>query len=170
MSTEILILRLIHILGGIFWLGAGLFSAVFLMPSVAAARMNPGPLFAELERRRYFVLLPIVAILTMLSGIRLLAITSGGFHEAYFATAQGLAYASGGASSLVAFAVSMVVSRPSNQRAAQLQANVPDLAGERLSAVQAEIARLRRRGGIATSVAVATLVLSGALMAVARYL
>lgn len=170
MPTEVLILRLLHILGGTFWLGAGFFSAVFLMPSFAAARMNPGPLFAELERRRYFLLLPIVAVLTMLSGLRLLAITSGGFHEAYFATAQGLAYAIGGVSSLVAFAVSMLVSRPSNQRAAQLQATVPDLAGERLRDVQAEIATLRRRGGIATSVAVATLVLSGALMAVARYL
>lgn len=170
MSIEVLLLRLIHVLGGIFWLGAGLFSAVFLMPSLAAARVNPGPLFAELERRRYFLLLPTVAVLTMLSGIRLLGITSGGFHIAYFSTAQGLAYAVGGASSLIAFTVSILVSRPSNQRAGELQASLADLAGEQLGAVQHEIAALRRRGGIATSIAVVTLVLSGALMAVARYL
>ncbi len=170
MSIEVLALRLVHILGGIFWLGAGVFSSVFLLPSLTAARVNPGPLFAELERRRYFTVLPVVAILTMLSGARLLAIASGGFQSSYFATGQGLAYATGAVLSLLTFTLALAVSRPSNARAAALQESLGAVAAERQTEVQQRIATLRRRGAVATTIAVVMLTASGALMAVARYL
>src|SRR5688572_13718538 len=73
MLTELLVLRIIHILGGIFWLGSGLFTAFFLTP--ALGRVGPaavGPVMSALQQRRLFTILPIVAVLTILSGVRLL--------------------------------------------------------------------------------------------------
>ena len=169
MSLDLLFFRLVHVLGGIFWLGAGVFSAVYLMPSLAAARVKNGPLFAELERRGYFVVLPVMAVLTMLSGVRLLAVTSGGFRAEYLGSAQGLAYAIGGVASVLAFLVAMFVGRPSNQRAGQLQGTLATLPSEHQAVARTEIAALRRRGTVATAVAILALVVSAGLMAIARY-
>ena len=37
MIAEILVLRLVHVLGGMFWVGSGLFSTFFLLPALAGA-------------------------------------------------------------------------------------------------------------------------------------
>lgn len=60
MNPEILVLRLVHVLGGVFWLGSGLFTAFFLMPALATAGPAAGPLMGALQRRKLFTVLPIV--------------------------------------------------------------------------------------------------------------
>ena len=40
MSAEIIVLRLLHILGGVFWVGAITYATFFVMPSIAEA--GPG--------------------------------------------------------------------------------------------------------------------------------
>ena len=37
MQGELLVLRLVHVLGGIFWVGSALFMAIFLFPALASA-------------------------------------------------------------------------------------------------------------------------------------
>src|SRR5688572_21882948 len=90
MSSEILVLRIVHVLGAIFWLGSGLFTTFFLVP--ALVRLGPaaaGPVMGALQQGRLFTVLPVVALLTIASGARLLQIVSGGFSSAYFATPTG---------------------------------------------------------------------------------
>ncbi len=170
MSAELLVLRLIHVLGGAFWLGAGVFMVVFLVPSLAGAGPAAGKLFAELTRRRFFSVLPLVALLTMLSGLRLLAIVSTGFSPAYFGTRSGLAYAIAGGAAILAFLLSMFFSRPASARAAQLGARLAGASETERAALGAEIEVLRRRGALWGGIAVALLVIAGAGMSVARYL
>ena len=93
MHAEILVLRLIHILSGITWLGSGLFTSFFLVPALASSPAFMAQVMAGLQRRRMFLVLPIVAILTMLSGLRLLWIDSAGFEAGYFATGTGRTFA-----------------------------------------------------------------------------
>ena len=81
---EILILRLIHILGGIAWVGGGIFAAFFLIPAVMGTPAMP-QVMEGLQRRRLFVFTPIFGILTVLTGIRLLWIDSVGFDDSYMA-------------------------------------------------------------------------------------
>ena len=72
MSTELVVLRLVHILGGIFWLGSGLFTTFFLIPALGrAGPAAAGPVMGALQQRRLFTVLPVVALLTILSGVRL---------------------------------------------------------------------------------------------------
>ena len=171
MSAEILLLRLVHVLGGIFWLGSGLFTAFFLIP--ALGRIGPaaaGPLMAALQARRLFTILPVVAVLTMLSGIRLLHIASGGFAAGYFSSRTGQALLWSGIAAVASFLLGLVIIRPTMARASELGANLAALPEHERGARAAEVERLRSRGGRASALAMALLIAAAAGMAIARYL
>ena len=112
MSFEFLTLRLLHVMCGIFWVGSGLYSTLFMLPAMQKAGPAAGPIFAELQRRKLFTVMPLAALTTMLTGIRLLWIVSGGFQAEYFHTMSGHVYATAGASSILAFVIALTVSRP----------------------------------------------------------
>jgi uncharacterized membrane protein len=89
MKIELLTLRIIHILGAIVWVGSLTFISLFLIPAVRSSPAVAGQVMAGLEKRRLFNVLPIVALFTIASGLRLLAIDSAGFSGAYFSTSTG---------------------------------------------------------------------------------
>ena len=122
MTAEILVLRLVHILGGIFWVGSGLFTTFFLVPALASSGPSAGPVMTALQRRHLFTALPVSALLTILSGLRLMWIGSAGFAPAYFASASGGTLAASGAAAIVAFLLALLVARPAAVRAARLGA------------------------------------------------
>jgi hypothetical protein len=123
-----------------------------------------------LQQRRLFTVLPTVAVLTMLSGIRLLQIASAGFSDAYLASLTGRTFLWSGVAAVVAFLLSLLIARPAAVRAGQLGASLAALPeSERASGVQ-ELERLRRRSGVASIVAMVLLLGAAAGMAVARYL
>jgi uncharacterized membrane protein len=171
MSAEILVLRLVHVLGGIFWVGSGLFSTFFLVPAIMAAGPAAGPVMGALQQRRLFTILPVVALLTVLSGLRLMWIISGGFRPEYFQTRSGATFAIAAVASIIAFALSVMVARPMAVRGTRLageMARAPE--GQARAAIAAELARIRSRGSVATMAGVVMLVIAASGMAVARYL
>ena len=167
--AELLILRLIHILGGLFWVGAGLFSTFFLGPSLkAAGPAVAGPVMNNLQKRRMFTVLPIVALLTILSGARLMWIVSAGDSH-WFVHRAGHTYAASGALAIIAFLTSLLVARPAMVKAGKLaQSGASD--GTSKEMLAAEMARLQRRGALSTAIATTFLLLAAAGMAIARYL
>ena len=171
MSTELLILRIVHVLGGIFWLGSGLFTTFFLIP--ALGRLGPiaaGPVMSALQQRRLFTVLPVVALLTIISGVRLLQIMSGGFAPAYFASRTGQTLLWSGVAAVSAFLLSVLVSRPAAVRSGQLGASLATMPDAERAARATEVEHLRRRGGVASTVAMVLLIGAAIGMAVARYL
>jgi len=170
MPYELIALRLLHVVGGIFWVGGGLYSTIFIMPAMAKAGPAAGPIFAELQRRKLFTVLPLVAIGTMLSGLRLLWIVSGGFTAAYFASASGLTFAIGAAASIIGFLVAMFISRPASVAMGPLAASIPTLSGEARVAAEARLETLKSRASVGTAAAVLLLTVAAITMAVARYL
>jgi uncharacterized membrane protein len=171
MTAELLILRLVHILGGIFWVGSGLFTTFFLIP--ALGRLGPAagaPVIGALQQRRLFTVLPIAALLTILSGARLLHLASAGFSGAYLGSRTGQTFLWSGAAALVAFLAGLLVVRPAGERAARLGASLAALPESERTARAQEIERLRRRSGVAGTVVVLLLLGAAAGMAVARYL
>ena len=168
---EIIGLRLLHVLGGIFWLGSGLFTSLFLLPSLAGAGPAAGTVMAGLQRRRLFTVLPAVALVTVLSGLRLLWLVSGGLDRRYFASGSGRAFAVSGALALIAFLLGMLLARPTMMRAAQLAATMQSVADDHERAARAErIASLQRRGATMNRLTILLLTFGAAGMAVARYL
>ena len=171
MTAEMLVLRLVHILGGMIWVGSGIFNSFFLLPTLAQAGPAAGQVIAGLQRRRLFTILPIVALLTILSGVRLMQITSAGFSPAYFASASGRTYAWSGVFAIVGFLVGVFVARPAAMRAARTGAAMATATDAAARASQAAaLERLRRASSLAGLVSVGLVVLAAAGMAVARYL
>lgn len=171
MTAEVLVLRLVHIVGGMFWVGSTMFMTFFLAPVLAGMGPGAGPVMAGLARRRLMTVLPIAAGLTMLSGVRLMMIVSAGFQSAYFRSPVGRAFAWGGTIAIVAFVIGMLVSRPAMMRAAalgqQMAGNTDAAARDRLAA---ELASARQRGTIGGAIVLALLLISVGLMATGRYM
>jgi uncharacterized membrane protein len=171
MRAEFLVLRLVHVLGGVFWVGSLMYSSFFLVPVVRASPAVAGQVMAGLQRRRLFLILPTVALLTIASGIRLLMITSAGFSDAYLSTSPGRAYSAGGGAAIVAFLISMLVSRPAFVHVGRLSASLATTTDEGgRQRITAEIQRLNRRSTVANGIVLVLLLFTAMAMATARYL
>jgi uncharacterized membrane protein len=168
--AEILVLRLIHILSGIVWVGSGIYTSFFLVPALSGSPAVMGQVVAGLQRRRVFVVLQIVAALTILSGLRLLWIDSAGFAESYMATGPGRTFSIGAAAAIIAAVLSFGVSRPAVVRAGAVAASLAASAdaGER-ERLTVQLDRLRRRGAVAGTLSVGFGLLAASAMAIARY-
>src|SRR5258705_3711854 len=112
MKAELLTLRVIHILGGIFWVGSLMYTTFFLVPAIRSLPAVAGPVMAGLQKRRFFTILPGVALLTIFSGIRLLWIPSARFHDSSLSTSTGPAFNLGGGAASYAFVASALVESP----------------------------------------------------------
>ena len=170
MKAELLTLRLIHILGAIFWVGSLMFTSFFLVPVIRSSPAVAGQVMAGLQKRRLFIVLPVVALLTIASGLRLLSIVSAGFSGSYFSTPTGRTFATSAVAATIAFVLSLLISRPGFVRIGRLGASLaaaPD-DGSR-QRIESEMQRLTRRVAISNAFVVVLLLLAAAGMAVARY-
>ena len=170
MHAEFLVLRLVHILSGVFWIGGGLYTFFFLGPALASTPAVMGQVMAGLQRCRVFTAQQIAAGLVLLSGLRLLMIDSAGFSGSYFATGTGRTFAIAGVFAVLAAVFNFGVARPTMERAVAVGAAlaVAADAGEKARLSQ-QLDRLRKRGAIAGMLAVSFGLLAASGMAVARY-
>ena len=168
--AEIFVLRVVHVLGGMFWVGSALFSMFYLFPAMGEAGAAAGPIMGSLQRRHLFVVMPAVALLTILSGVRLMWMTSGGFPAAYFATGSGATYGWSGAAALVAFMGGVFVQRPTGVLMGEIQQALAKTTDENARAdLMARLERLQRRNTMVGRVLVVLLIVAAAGMAVGRY-
>lgn len=170
MIAELLVLRVVHVLGAIFWLGSGLFTTFFLIPALGRAGPAAAPVMGALQARRLFTWLPVVALLTLLSGFRLLWITSAGFSSAYLGSAIGQVFLWSGVLATLAFVVGMLIARPAGVKVGQLSASLASRTDAERAALMPELERLRRRNTVGMLAATVMLVVAAIGMAVARYL
>jgi hypothetical protein len=171
MHAELLALRLIHILSGIFWIGGGLYTFFFLGPALASTPAVMGQVMAALQKRRIFTAQQIAAALVVLSGLRLLMIDSAGFSGSYFATGPGRTFAVAGAFAILAGIFNFGVARPTMERAVAVGAALaaPADPSEKARLTQ-QLDRLRKRAATAGMLAVTSGILAASGMAVARYM
>lgn len=168
---EIIILRLVHVVGGILWVGSAVFNGLFLVPALRQLGPVAGQVMAGLRARHMFVFLPVVALLTILSGVRLMAIVSGGFDAAWFNSRPGSAYAWSALIAIVTFIIGITVTRPLGNRMSSLGAELAQAKDEATrAALGAQMAATQKRLGVIGNVLTVLLLLAAAGMAVARYL
>jgi uncharacterized membrane protein len=165
-------LRVVHILTGVFWVGTMLFTTFYLFPVLGAAGpAAAGPVMGGLQRRGFMTSLPVAAVLTLLSGMTLLQLTSGGSMAAFMRSRTGATFAGAGLLAVVAFVLGIVVSRPAAMTSARLGqqlATVTDPA-ER-ERIQQQIRVLQGRAMTVSRVVAVMLIITAIGMAVARYL
>ena len=165
-----LALRFLHVFFGALWVGMMAFQVFFLGPALGEAGPDAGKVMAGLMKRRIPLIMPVIALIVLVSGSWLLVRSSGGNMAAYMATPMGKAFAWGGVIAILAFLVGMVVMRPWMMKSMKLMQSLPSMPPEQRGAAQAEIQKLRARGDAMGKVVAFMLMITLGLMAVARYL
>lgn len=171
MTAEVIVLRLVHILTGIIWVGGMTLMGLFVMPVLAGVGPAAGAVMAGLNQKKFPVFMPIIALLTILSGLRLMMIDSANFGGGYFASPVGRTFATAGGLAILAFVFGMALVRPAMMKAVGLSqqlAGAPDEASR--SRIMSEMAAARSRGSMGNMIVLVLLLLAAAGMAVARYM
>lgn len=162
--------RLIHIVSGALWVGAAVFVAFFLLPTIRALGPAGGAVMQQLAQvRKLPVYMMALAILTVLSGIGLYWRDSGGFKGPWMHSGSGVVFGFGGLLAILVVVLGMAVVNPSAKRMGEMAASMRGSGGppapEQIAEMQALQVRMARFTGL---VAVLLLIATGA-MAVARY-
>jgi uncharacterized membrane protein len=171
MHAVVIALRLLHIVFGVYWVGAILFFVTFLQPSLRDAGPDGMKVVQQIVRRGYLNILPVIAGLTMLAGLVLYWQDAKAMDGVWMSSGIGRALSVGSVAAIVAFLVGFFVMRGSIVRAMALGRSLAQLAeGPERQARMAEIDRLRRRAAISSHWVAGLLLIAVAAMAVARYL
>jgi uncharacterized membrane protein len=169
-QTITLLLRLIHILGGIFWVGGAFLLAGFLIPTVRATGAEGGRFMQHLAgRRRLPVFMSIAMLLTVLSGFAMYGRVAAATNGAWAGTPPGIAYGLGGLAAVLGAVVGMVLGGASARRMAAIGQRITE-AGRPTPEQQAEMERLQGRMVLGSRLTAGLLLLAASAMAVARYL
>jgi hypothetical protein len=163
-------LRFIHIVGGVFWVGAVFMTAAFIFPSVRDAGPQGGAFMQQLQRRRLPVYINIAAGLTMLSGFilygRAIAATDGAFARSTFGMVLGV----GAVATILAAGFGGAFISRSGIRLAKLGESI-QASGRPPSPEQvAEMGALQARMGKGMRIVAVLLTVAVTAMATARYL
>ena len=169
MDVAILIARALHIGLGVFWAGAMIFVATFLLPSIQEAGPDGAKVAAGLARRRFIDIMPVAALVTVVSGFYLYWKSSTGFSPEYMGSRTGIAIGLGSVTALLALALGLAIVRPSMKRAMKL-AQAAGTATESRESMLAEAQASRAKAARAARAVAWLLAATTIAMAVARYL
>lgn len=166
MNVLIIVLRLIHIFAGVFWVGAVLFNFVFLGPAVAATGDAGQKMMGYLvTKARFTGRITIAAILTILAGGALYWIDSQGLTSAWTRSATGWGFGIGALFALIGGGfggvVGATITKMGRIGAAAKGKPTPEQLAE-LQAAQKQLA-------MASKVTTAALLVALVCMATARY-
>jgi uncharacterized membrane protein len=171
-SGTLLLLRLLHIVSGVVWVGALTLLSLFILPSVRATGPAGGAVMQQLTQvRRMPVWLMVTSMLTLLSGIGLYWHDSGGFQSsAWLGSGSGRMFGLGGVLAIAGAAIGMAVNVPAAKRLGAIMGEIQS-AGRPPSADQsAQLQRLQGRLSSVGMLVTVLLLLATAAMAVARYM
>jgi hypothetical protein len=162
------VLRVFHILGGVFWVGVAIFVAAFLGPALRAAGPAGGAVMGPLARR-----LPIAMMLSM--AVTLIAGFLLYWHDAqvngspWLGSGPGRIFGLGGVLALAGGVVGMVVSAPTGRKLGTLGATLARAGRAPTADELATMEALQRRLTTAAIAVAVLLALATVCMAVARY-
>jgi len=170
LNLMLVVARILHVVLGATWVGFATFAAFFVVPAIQDVGPDGGKVMAALQRRGLLIVLPVIAIVTILSGIWLYWRASVGFQAEYSRSTVGMTYGVGGFLALVAYVIGLAVVRPAMARSAALSQTLSAATSEaERSQRLAEIGRIRAKGALGGKwVAILLIVATGA-MAIARY-
>ena len=171
MDTYMVVLRIVHILAGVFWVGAAFTTILFLQPTAREVGPAAGPFMAHLAgKKRLIDWVLRAAGLTILAGLLMYWRVSGGLDGDWITSAQGLALTIGALCGIGAFSLGLSVVRPSIMATLAIGAEVAASGGPPTPEQAAKLQELQTRGKAVGQIIVPLLVIAVLGMASARYL
>jgi hypothetical protein len=171
MTVLFLVMRVVHILVGVYWAGTIIFVATMLAPSVRDAGPDGGKVMLALMRRGYMNVLPVVAVLTILSGFWLYWQDMQASGGTWAGSMSARIYGVGAVATLAGFVIGIFVMRPNAMKLRAMMEALPSTPeGPARAALMAGMDGPRAKMAAAAPRVATLLAIAVACMAVARYL
>lgn len=161
------LLRIIHIVAGVFWVGGTLMMTFFIAPTIGSTGESGQRFVGHLMNNLKFSnRMAIAAGSTILAGFILYWIDSQGFTSAWMSSGAGRGFGIGAGFALIGFIFGLLVGR-TTKAMAQLGAQIQGKPSpDQMNGLQA----LARRQATFSGIAAAMLVIATIFMAIARYM
>lgn len=170
MNFLVIILRLLHILAGVFWVGAALMLTFFISPTVGATQeAGQGFMRHFMGNTKFNLAMWTSAITAVVAGAILYWIDSNGFTSAWQSSGPGIGFGVSAVFALLGLITGVFQNRNSNamaQLGGQIQSQGGPPSPEQAARLQS-LGKVLATGGILN---VTFLVLATVGMAIARYL
>jgi uncharacterized membrane protein len=168
-SILILILRLVHVLGGTLWASWVVIAAVFVLPIVLASGPEGGRFMQGLMSRRLTPVMTTAMIAALVSGFWLYVVIPGGLSWGWVTSGMGLVLGLGGLAAVGGALVGVFISIPSAKRMGEIGRAVQASGGPPSPEQAGELAGLRQRLRTGAMAGSTLLIAATAAMAIARY-
>jgi uncharacterized membrane protein len=167
MDYYLLLLRILHIGGGVYWVGGVLIMAFYISPTVSATAES-GQKFIDylMNNKKFSAGMTRGGVLTILAGLLLYWHDSSGFTSAWMRSGAGIGFGIGAGFALIGFIFGILVGRKTKAMVhlgAQFQGKPTD---EQMLQMQS----LKKQQTTYLNLSAVTLVLALWAMAIARYL
>jgi uncharacterized membrane protein len=164
-TSLLLLLRVVHIGAGIFWVGGAIIAGFFIMPAARATGASGQQVLMDIMlKRKLAVYLPIAAMLTTLAGLTLFWRNESLSGGVWAQSSMGKGMSVGAAAAILAAIAGMAIAAPSAKKLAR--SAMPG--AEPLTPEQR--ASLQKRAAVGSQAATILLIIATMAMAVARYL
>ena len=171
-GAYVIVLRILHIFGGVAWGGSVFLFVVFVQPSSASIGPAAGPFMQELLGRRKLVNYILwIAALTIVAGLLLYWRdwhAFGSFSD-WIGSRLGLILTIGGLSAIVGFGIGLFGTKPGVDRLMALARRAAEAGGSPAPEVLAEIPRLQARLKALARTNLAFIAIAVLAMSTARY-
>jgi uncharacterized membrane protein len=167
MDYLILVLRLVHVLGGIFWVGAALLLNFFVGPTMRATG-DAGRQFGShfVAQTRFSTVMNISVFATLIAGFWLYGIDSNWFKSAWMSSGVGTGFGIGAAFAILGF-VTGFMNGGNIRKLGRLSAQIQ---GKPTPEQAAQLAAIVKQQGWVVPVNSSSLLLAAFFMAISRYL
>lgn len=171
MDILMILLRIIHILCGVFWAGTIMMMAVFLYPAAGASGPEGGKFMQTLVKTRNLpVVMSTLATLSIIAGLWMYWLDSDGFSMQWIHTGFGHLLTVGGIAALLAYSFGMTIVRPAAGRMGKMAAEIAAAGAPPTPAQMQEIGGLRMKMFRWTKIMAWLLALCVVAMSIARYM
>jgi len=171
MDTYMVVLRIVHILAGVFWVGAALTTLLFIQPTAREVGPAAGPFMMHLAgRKRLIDFVLSAAGLTVLAGLLMYWRVSGGLDGDWLASAPGISLTIGALCAIAAFSLGLTIVRPTIMATLAIGREVAASGGPPTLEQGGQLQALQKRGKAVGQVIVPLLIVAVIGMAAARYL
>lgn len=171
MDLYVILLRIVHIFSGVFWVGAVAFMVFFIQPTAASLGADAQKFMQHLIfRRRLTDVVLSSGILNVLAGLLLYWRSSAGLQVAWITSGPGLGFTIGALAAIAGLGVGFSVTRPAVLRMGALGAEI-QASGQPPTAEQdAELHEIQDRSALAGRWTLTLVAIALLAMATARYL
>lgn len=170
MDTWMIILRIVHIFAGIFWVGAGFFVLLVVVP--AQRKLQGGPNLMGLigGNSGFNALMPLSALLTTVAGLVLYYEVSNGFNADWMESDGGIVLSIGSLAGLLAFGHGGAVIGPTSSKLGKLGEEISKQGTPPTPEQIAELNALQAKSVLHVRISVILMIVAVLGMSAARYM